>query len=108
VIPCGVTVTILVPSGVRSVLRPKSARLGKVRTILEDARLVPARWCRAAGCSWPPGQAPVGAKRVRCQRDRDRGRGDSPGQWVSPQHADAPPHEYPCEHDRGQGASDRG
>jgi hypothetical protein len=41
VIPWGVAVTILVPSRVSSVLRPKAPPLGKVRTILADARLVP-------------------------------------------------------------------
>jgi hypothetical protein len=41
VIPCGVAVTILVPSGVRSVLKPSAPASGKVRTILDDARLVP-------------------------------------------------------------------
>jgi hypothetical protein len=41
VIPCGVAVTIRVPSGVRSVVKPSALVSGKVRTILEDARLVP-------------------------------------------------------------------
>ena len=39
-IPCGVAVTILVPSGVRSVFMPKAPPSGKVRTILDHARPV--------------------------------------------------------------------